>query len=66
MGDNPLESLDAYSFPHSQDPELAPTFPHHKHVPPDINRHRLPAPEMGFTEPNLPTLIREIEELADT
>ena len=53
-------------FPHPQDPELAPTFPHHKHVPPDIKRHRIPAPEISFTQPNLPTLIREIEELADT
>jgi hypothetical protein len=53
-------------FPHPQDPELAPTFPHHKHLPPDIKRHRIPAPEISFTQPNLPTLIREIEELADT
>jgi hypothetical protein len=53
-------------FPHPKDPELAPTFPHHKHVPPDIKHHRIPAPEMSFTQPNLPTLVREIEELADT
>jgi len=51
-------------FPHPHDPELAATFPHHKHVPPDIKHNRVPAPEMSFTRPNLPVLIHEIEELA--
>ena len=50
-------------FPHPQDPTLALTFPHHKHVLPDLKHHRIPAPEMSFTSPNLPFLIREIEEL---
>jgi len=49
------------SFPHPNDPSLASTDPHHKHVPPDIKHHRLPAPDMSFTRPNLPFLIREIE-----
>ena len=52
-------------FPHPSDPTLASTFPHHKHVPPDIKRHRIPAPEMSFTRPNLPVLIREIVGLDD-
>lgn len=26
--------------PHPNDPALAVTFPHHKHIPPDIKRHR--------------------------
>ena len=43
-------------------PEIV-THPHHKHVPPDIKHHRIPAPELSFTEPNLPFLIREIEML---
>ena len=30
--------------------------PHHKHVPPNIKQHRVPAPEMSFTRPNLPVL----------
>ena len=51
-------------FPRPNDPRLAPTHPHHKHIPPDIKHHRVPAPEMSFTQPNLPILIREIEELA--
>jgi len=50
-------------FPHLNDPTLASTFPHHKHVPPDIKHNRIPAPEVSFTRPNLPVLIREIEAL---
>ena len=48
-------------FPHPNDQALADTFPHHKHVPPDIKHHRVPAPEISFTRPNLPALILEIE-----
>lgn len=51
------------SQPHPTDPDLQRTDPHHKHIPPDIKHHRIPAPEMGFTQPNLPMLIREIEAL---
>jgi len=47
--------------PHPNDPTLAATFPHHKHIPPDIKRHRIPAPELSFIHPNLPVLIAEIE-----
>lgn len=50
-------------FPHPNDPALAETFPHHKHVPPDIKRNRIPAPEISFSQPNLPAIIRGIEEL---
>lgn len=50
-------------FPHPNDPTLASTFPHHKHVSPNIKRNRIPAPAISFTEPNLPTLIQEIEAL---
>ncbi|RMF27738.1 MAG: hypothetical protein D6759_17135 [Chloroflexi bacterium] len=52
-------------FPHPDDPALASTYPHHKHVPPDIKRHRIPAPEISFTRPNLPVIIREIEALIE-
>jgi hypothetical protein len=51
------------SQPHPNDPALQSTHPHHKHVPPDVKHHRIPAPEMSFTRPNLPVLIREIEAL---
>lgn len=50
-------------FPHPNDPTLASTMPHHKHIPPDIKHHRVPAPTMSFVQPNLPALIEEIEEI---
>ena len=49
------------SQPHPTDPGLASTHPHHKHVPPDIKHHRIPASELSFTRPNLPFLIEEVE-----
>ena len=52
-------------FPHPNDPTLASTHPHHKHVPPDIKHHRIPAPGLSFIQPNLPIVIREIEELIE-
>lgn len=47
--------------PHPDDPSLASTAPHHKHIPPDIKHNRVPAPELRFDSPNLPFLIEEIE-----
>lgn len=49
-------------FEHPHIPELASTHPHHKHILPDIKHHRAPAPGITFDEPNLPFLIREIEQ----
>ena len=49
------------SQPHPADASLASTDPHHKHIPPDIKRHRVPAPGLSFHPPNLPFLIKEIE-----
>ena len=51
------------SQPHPNAPSLASTHPHHKHVPPDIKHHRIPAPGLSFDEPNLPFLISEVEGL---
>ena len=51
------------SWPHPNDPALATTHPHHKHILPDIKHHRVPAPELSFTKPNLPFLLEEIEQL---
>ncbi|MGH9753738.1 MAG: toxin-antitoxin system TumE family protein [Blastocatellia bacterium] len=48
------------SQPHPNDPSLASTDPHHKHVAPDIKHNRIPAPGLSFTQPNLPFLIEEI------
>ena len=49
------------SQPHPEDPDLQISHPHHKHIPPDIKHHRIPAPELSFTRPNLTILIQEIE-----
>ncbi len=51
--------------PHPNEPGLQSTHPHHKHVPPDIKRNRIPAPQMSFTQPNLPSLIWKIEGLLE-
>jgi len=50
-------------FPHPKDRALASTHPHHKHVPPDIKHHRIPASAIRFDRPNLPTLIQEIKKI---
>jgi hypothetical protein len=52
-------------FPHPNDETLTTTYPHHRHLPPDIKHNRVPAPEMSFTRPNLPVLVREIESLIE-
>jgi hypothetical protein len=51
------------SQPHPNDPNLADTYPHHKHIPPNIKHNRLPAPNIHFNQPNLPFLIHEAEAL---
>lgn len=58
-GDEKLYWYDSQPHPHI--PELASTDPHHKHIPPDIKHHRIPAPGLSFTQPNLPFLLQEIE-----
>jgi hypothetical protein len=52
-------------FPHPEDVSLAATFPHHKHVPPEIKRHRVPALGMSFTRPNLLLLVEEVVALLE-
>lgn len=52
--------------PHPDIPALQSSHPHHKHISPDMKYNRIPAPEMSFTRPNLPSLIREIEEMLKT
>ena len=53
------------SQPHPDDPSLASSHPHHKHVPPNIKHNRIPAPGLSFDHPNLPYLIQEIEALIE-
>lgn len=45
---------------HPDDFNLASSFPHHKHIHPNIKRNRHPAPDLSFDRPNLHFLIREI------
>jgi hypothetical protein len=45
---------------HPNDPTLASTHPHHKHISPDIKHHRVPAPGLCFDAPNLPFVIQEV------
>ncbi|MCX7045611.1 MAG: DUF6516 family protein [Candidatus Sumerlaeota bacterium] len=51
------------SQPHPDDPLLQTNHPHHKHVPPNIKKNRIPAPDLSFARPNLPVIIHEIEAL---
>jgi len=51
------------SQPHPNDPKLAVSHPHHKHIPPNMRSNRIPAPQLNFTQPNLPVLIGEIENM---
>lgn len=51
--------------PHPETPELASTFPHHRHEPPDIRHNRRPAPGISFQAPNLPTLIADCIALGE-
>ena len=49
------------SLPHPNIASLQETLPHHKHIPPNIGRNRIPAPELSFTKPNLPFILEEIK-----
>jgi len=60
QSDEQLYWYDDWSHPDI--PALTPTDPHHKHVPPDLKHHRVPAPHLSFERPNLPFLIEEIEQ----
>ena len=51
------------SQPHPNEPALQSTHPHHKHIPPDIKRNRVPAPEIHFDQPNIPWMVEEAGRL---
>src|SRR4030043_408126 len=50
------------SQPHPDEHNLKSTYPHHKHVRPDMKHHRIPAPLVSFSSPNLSELVKEIAE----
>ena len=60
-GDEKLYWYD--SQPNPGEPSLQSSHPHHKHIPPDIKHHRIPAPEMSFVQPNIPALVVDAESL---
>ncbi len=48
-------------FEHPHIAELASTYPHHKHILPDLKHNRIPAPGISFFgQPNLLTLIEDL------
>lgn len=49
--------------PHPELEILKPTFPHHRHEPPNIRQNRQPATGISFDTPNLDTLIQDCIEL---
>jgi hypothetical protein len=53
-------------WPHPDEPDLASTHPHHKHIPPNIKHHRVPAAGLSFDRPNLTFVIEEIERVFAT
>ena len=48
------------AWEHPEIPALAATFPHHKHVPPDLRNNRVPAPGIGFDAPNLDVVLADV------
>ncbi len=48
------------SWEHPEIPALASTFPHHKHVFPNLRDNRVPAPGISFESPNLDVVLEDI------
>lgn len=48
------------SWPHPEIAALASTFPHHKHVLPNLRDNRVPAPGISFASPNLDAVLNDI------
>ncbi len=45
---------------HPEIPALAATFPHHKHIQPNLRDNRVPAPRISFESPNLDVVLEGI------
>ena len=48
------------AWEHPEIPALASTFPHHKHVPPNLRDNRVPAPGIRFDAPNLDVVLEDV------
>jgi Family of unknown function (DUF6516) len=49
------------SWEHPEIPNLASTFPHHKHIPPNLRDNRVPAPGISFEAPNLDVVLNDVQ-----
>jgi hypothetical protein len=57
-GDEKICWHDAWEHPEIQ--ALASTFPHHKHIQPNLRHHRVPAPGISFDSPNLDAVLEDV------
>ena len=48
------------SWEHPEIPALAATFPHHKHVQPNLRDNRIPATGISYGSPNLEVVLNDI------
>jgi hypothetical protein len=48
------------SWEHSEIPALASTFPHHKHIRPNLRDNRVPAAGISFDSPNLDVVLNDV------
>ena len=48
------------SWEHPEIPALAATFPHHKHIPPNLRDNRVSAPGISFESPNLDVVLADV------
>jgi hypothetical protein len=48
------------SWEHPEIPTLATTFPHHKHIQPNLRDNRVPASGISFESPNLDVVLEDI------
>jgi len=53
-----------YYYDPQPHPEVAATFPHHKHVNPNIKNNRQPAPGISFDKPNLPFRSKRLAKIS--
>lgn len=50
------------AWEHPEIPALASTFPHHKHLPPDLRNNRVPAAGIRFDSPNLDVVLEDVRQ----
>ena len=48
------------AWEHPEIPALASTFPHHRHIPPNLRDHRVAAPGISFALSNLDVVLHDV------